>query len=65
VLYNGLSQHEAARDAAWKAFQPDPIGYGSLLVPELVEAASRTAERGMLEYALEWLSEPGNTVLYR
>ena len=57
VLYNGLGQHEAARDAAWEAFQPDPIGYGSLLVPELVEAAGRTAERGLLEYALEWLSE--------
>jgi DNA-binding CsgD family transcriptional regulator len=28
-----------------------------LLVPELVEAASRTAERGLLEYALGWLSE--------
>src|SRR5260221_6094497 len=57
VLYNGLGQHEAARDAAWEAFQPDPIGYGSLLVPELVEAAGRTGERGLLEYALEWLSE--------
>ena len=57
VLYNGLGQHEAARDAVWEAFQPDPIGYGSLLVPELVEAASRTAERALLEYALEWLAE--------
>ena len=57
MLCNGLSQHEAARDAVWSAFQPDPIGYGSLLVPELAEAASRTAERGLLEYALEWLSE--------
>ncbi len=57
VLYNGLGQHDAARDAAWEAFQPDPIGYGSLLLPELVEAAGRTAERGLLEYALEWLSE--------
>jgi DNA-binding CsgD family transcriptional regulator len=37
--------------------QPDPIGYGSYLVPELAEAASRTADRALLEYALEWLSE--------
>jgi DNA-binding CsgD family transcriptional regulator len=57
VLYNGLGHHDAARDAAWEAFQPDPIGYGSLLVPELAEAASRTADRALLESALEWLSE--------
>ena len=57
VLYNGLGRHDAARDAAWEAFQPDPIGYGTLLVPELAEAASRTADRALLESALEWLSE--------
>jgi len=57
VLYNGLGRHEDARDAAWEAFQPDPIGYGVYLVPELTEAASRTADRALLEYALEWLSE--------
>jgi DNA-binding CsgD family transcriptional regulator len=57
VLYNGLGRHEAARDAAWEAFQPDPIGYGAYLVPELAEAASRTGDRALLESALEWLSE--------
>jgi DNA-binding CsgD family transcriptional regulator len=57
VLYNGLGQHDAARAAAWAAFQPDPVGYGSLLVPELAEAASRTGDRAMLEKALTWLSE--------
>ena len=57
VLYNGLGRHEAARDAAWEAFQPDPVGYGSFLVPELAEAASRTADRALLESALDWLSE--------
>ena len=57
VLYNGLGRHEAARDAAWEAFAPDPIGYGSWLVPELAEAASRTGDRALLECALEWLSE--------
>ena len=57
VLYNGLGRHEAARDAAWEAFQPDPIGYGLLLVPELAEAASRTDDRPLLESAREWLSE--------
>ena len=57
VLYNGLGRHDAARDAAWEAFQPDPIGYGTYLVPELAEAASKTADRPLLESALEWLSE--------
>jgi len=57
VLYNGLGRHDAARDAAWEAFQPDPIGYGAYLVPELAEAASRTADRALLESAREWLSE--------
>jgi hypothetical protein len=40
VLYNGLGRHDAARDAAWAAFQPDPVGYGSLLVGELAEPAA-------------------------
>jgi DNA-binding CsgD family transcriptional regulator len=57
VLYNGLGRHDAARDAASEAFQPDPIGYGTWLLPELAEAASRTADRALLESALEWLSE--------
>ena len=56
VLYNGLGRHEAARDAAWEVFQPDPIGYGSYLVPELAEAAARTEDRGLLESSLKWLS---------
>jgi DNA-binding CsgD family transcriptional regulator len=57
VLYNGLGRHDAARDAAWEAFQPDPIGYGSWLLPELAEAASRTDDRALLQSALEWLAE--------
>ncbi|HWX97518.1 MAG TPA: LuxR C-terminal-related transcriptional regulator [Solirubrobacteraceae bacterium] len=57
VLYNGVGRHEAARDAAWEAMQPDPIGYGAYLLPELAEAASRTADRALLDFALEWLSE--------
>ena len=57
VLYNGLGRHDAARDAAWEALQPDPIGYGTWLVPELAEAASRTVDREVLEWVLEWLCE--------
>ena len=57
VLFNGLGRYDAARDAAWEAFQPDPIGYGTFLVPELAEAASRTGDRDLLESALDWLGE--------
>jgi DNA-binding CsgD family transcriptional regulator len=57
VLYNSLGQHDAAREAAWEAFRSDPIGYGSPLVPELAEAASRTGDRALLGSAQQWLSE--------
>jgi DNA-binding CsgD family transcriptional regulator len=57
VLYNGLGRYEEARDAASKAMQPDPIGYGTFLIPELAEAASRTADRELLDYAVGWLGE--------
>jgi DNA-binding CsgD family transcriptional regulator len=57
VLYNGLGRYDAARDAAWEAFRPDPIGYGSFLVSELAEAAARTGDRALLESALGWLTE--------
>ena len=43
MLYNGLGRHDAARDAAWRAFERDPMGR-SLVVPELAEAASRTGD---------------------
>ncbi|MCZ4492538.1 MAG: LuxR family transcriptional regulator fused with ATPase domain, partial [Conexibacter sp.] len=51
VLYNSLGRYDAARDAAWEAFRPDPIGYGSFLVGELAEAAARTGDRALLESA--------------
>ncbi len=57
VLYNGLGRHDVARDAAWRAFERDPVGYGSFLVPELAEAASRTGDVALVRAALEWLSE--------
>jgi DNA-binding CsgD family transcriptional regulator len=57
VLHNGLGRHDSARDAAREAFHPDPVGYGTYLVPELAEAASKTADRALLESTLEWLSE--------
>ena len=57
VLYNGLGRHDAARDAAWRAFERDQVGYGPFVVPELAEAASRTGDVALVEAALEWLSE--------
>src|SRR4029077_7652801 len=57
VLYNGLGRHDAARDAAWPAFERDQLGYGPFVVPELAEAASRTGDVALVRAALEWLSE--------
>jgi DNA-binding CsgD family transcriptional regulator len=57
VLYNGLGRHDAARDAAWRAFQRDPVGYGPFIVPELAEAASRTGDLALVRAALDWLAE--------
>jgi DNA-binding CsgD family transcriptional regulator len=57
VLYNGLGRHDAARDAAWRAFERDQVGYGAFVVPELAEAASRTGDVALVRAALQWLSE--------
>jgi len=57
VLYNGLGRHDDARDAAWRAFERDPVGYGPLVVPELAEAAARTGDIALVRAALQWLSE--------
>ena len=57
VLYNGLGRHDAARDAARRAFEHKQLGHGPLVVPELAEAAARTGEVDLVRAALEWLSE--------
>ena len=57
VLDNGLGRHDAARDAAWRLFERDPVAYGPFVVPELAEAASRTGDVASVRAALEWLSE--------
>jgi DNA-binding CsgD family transcriptional regulator len=57
VLYNGLGRHDVARDAAWRAFERDQLGYGPFIVPELAEAASRTGDVALVRAALQWLSE--------
>ncbi len=53
VLYNGLGRYDAARDAARRAFELRPIGYGPLVVSELAEAAARTGDAGLARAALE------------
>jgi len=57
VLYNGLGRHDAARDAARRVFERDPLGFGPFVVPELAEAASRTGDTALVRAALDWLSE--------
>jgi DNA-binding CsgD family transcriptional regulator len=57
VLNNAHGRYEAARDAAWRAFEPDELGFGSSVAPELAEAASRTSDATLLSVALEWLTE--------
>ncbi|MCW2688389.1 MAG: LuxR family transcriptional regulator fused with ATPase domain, partial [Mycobacterium sp.] len=57
VLNNGLGRHDAARDAAWRVFELDPLGAGPFVVPELAEAASRTGDVALAKAALEWVSE--------
>jgi DNA-binding CsgD family transcriptional regulator len=57
VLYNGLGRHDAARDAARRAFEHDWLGFGPCIAPELAEAASRTGDQALVRAALDWLSE--------
>ena len=57
VLGNGIGRHDAARDAARRAFERDPLGFGPLIIPELAEAAARTGDVELVRTALDWLSE--------
>jgi DNA-binding CsgD family transcriptional regulator len=57
VLFNGLGRHDAARDAAVRAFAGDQVGRDPLVLPELAEAASRTGDVELLRTALARLSE--------
>ena len=53
VLYNGLGRYDAALEAARRAFELRPIGYGPLVVSELAEAAARTGDARLAQAALE------------
>jgi ATP/maltotriose-dependent transcriptional regulator MalT len=57
LLYNALGRHDAARETARQGFEPDLLGFGALVVPELAEAASRTGDVVLVRAVLEWMSE--------
>ncbi len=57
VLYNGIGRYDAARDAALRVIDRNVVGYGSLVVAELAEAASRTGDIGLVHRALGWIRE--------
>lgn len=57
MLYNGLGRHDAACDAARRAFERDWVGYQMLATVELAEAASRTGDQELLSATLTQTSE--------
>ncbi|MCM4085098.1 ATP-binding protein [Paractinoplanes hotanensis] len=57
VLNNGLGRYQVAVERARQGFELDVIAVGPLVVPELLEAASRTGDVALAGVALEWLSE--------
>jgi len=57
VLHNGLGRHAEARDAARSAFEPDHLGFGPFVVPELAEAAARTGDGALLASVHDWLTQ--------
>ena len=61
VLYNGLGRHDAARDAALRAFERGDLGYEPFVVTELAEAASRTHDEAVVSTLLQLLAERSRT----
>jgi DNA-binding CsgD family transcriptional regulator len=57
VLFNGLGRHDAARDAALRAFERDDFGYWPFVAAELAEAASRTHDRAVITTLLRHMAE--------
>jgi ATP/maltotriose-dependent transcriptional regulator MalT len=55
-MHNGLGHHERALEHAGRVFEVDVLGYQTLALPELAEAASRTGNLAVLEEALAWVS---------
>ncbi len=56
VLDNGFGRHGDALAAIQPVFDHDHLGMGALVIPELVEAASRTGNVEVLAAASDWMS---------
>jgi DNA-binding CsgD family transcriptional regulator len=57
TLHNGRGRYQEARDCARQAFELDVFAVGPMVVPELVEAASRAGDSALAGVAWQWLSE--------
>jgi DNA-binding CsgD family transcriptional regulator len=57
VLHNGLGEYADAAAAAQRAYDPDGLGYGGFILPELIEAAARSGDRSAAELAFTHLTE--------
>jgi DNA-binding CsgD family transcriptional regulator len=56
VLHNGLGEYAEAQAAAERAYEPDGLGFGVWVLPELIEAAVRSGDRPAAELAFERLT---------
>jgi DNA-binding CsgD family transcriptional regulator len=56
VLTNGFGRHAEALAAIKPVFDHDHVGMGALVIPELVEAASRTGNVELLGAARDWMA---------
>jgi DNA-binding CsgD family transcriptional regulator/ferredoxin len=57
VLYNGLGRYDLACAAAREVFDYDVLGYRTLAVAELAEAALHCDDLPLLRRAAEWVAE--------
>src|SRR4029078_7468848 len=57
VLHNGLGQYAEALSAARQAAARDVLGYGSWVLPELIEAAVRSGDSDAARTAFAQLDE--------
>jgi len=61
VLHNGLGEYAEARAAAQRAYDPDGLGFGVWILPELIEAAVHSGDRAAAEYGLAQLVARSST----
>jgi hypothetical protein len=57
VLHNGLGEYAEAAAAAERASEHDGLGFGMLVLPELIEAAVRSGDRSRADVAFARLAE--------